>query len=69
MKDKQLQLGKPILKELNADYKGKSFLKDIKIGDWVSFHWGFVCDVLTAQQVENLEFYTQRSIDFFNSPL
>jgi len=54
MKDKQLQLGKPILKELNADYKGKSFLKDIKIGDWVSFHWGFVCDVLTAQQVENL---------------
>lgn len=65
----KLILGKPILKELKIDYKGKTFLHNLKIGDWVSFHWGFVCDILTEQQVKNLAFYTQKSIDFFNSSL
>lgn len=62
----QLVMGKVVEKELKIDYKGKVFLKDLKPGDWVSFHWGFVCDVLTEQQVRNLEFYTQKAIDFYN---
>ncbi len=65
-KNDRLQLGTPILKELRTNYKGKTFLNHLKEGDWVSFHWGFVCDVLTDEQVKNLEFYTQRSIFFFN---
>ncbi len=64
--DKKLLLGKPVIKELKVDYKGKSFIKNLKSGDLVSFHWGFVCDVLSAQQVKNLEFYTQKAIDFYN---
>lgn len=65
----KLSFGKSVLKQLQIDYKGKSFLKSLNAGDWVSFHWGFVCDLLTAQQVKNLAYYTQKSIDFFNSPL
>ncbi len=65
----KLSFGKPILKELKIDYKGKSFLHNLKVGDWVSFHWGFVCDILTVQQVRNLNYYTQKSIEYFNSPL
>lgn len=65
----KLRLGDPIFKEIKADYKGRSFLEGLKVGDWVSFHWRFVCDVLTPQQVKNLEFYTKKSIDFFNNPL
>ncbi len=64
----KLSFGKAILKELRIDYKGKTFLHNLKVDDWVSFHWGFVCDVLTNQQVKNLEFYTERSISFYNSP-
>jgi len=62
----KLGLGESKLKQIKYDYKGKSFVNDLKIGDWVSFHWGFVCDVLTEQQVKNLEFYTQKAIDFYN---
>ena len=64
--NKELSLGKTRVKELMIDYNGKSFLNNLKVGDWVSFHWGFVCDVLTEQQVKNLEFYTQKAIDFYN---
>lgn len=63
----KLELGKMALRELILDYKGKSFLRNLKVGDAVSFHWGFVCDVLTGQQVNNLHFYTHKSIEFFNS--
>lgn len=65
-KNNTLQLGKPVHKKLQHDYKGKSFLKNLKAGDWVSFHWGFICDVLTREQIKNLEFYTREAINFFN---
>lgn len=68
-KNRTLQFGKLVQKKLQIDYKGKSFLHNLIAGDWVSFHWGFVCDILTVQQVKNLAFYTQKSVDFFNSPL
>ena len=38
-----------------------------KVGDWVSYHWGFVCDKLSPSQVKNLEFYTNKAIEFYNS--
>lgn len=63
----KLKLGQPVLKEIKVDYQGKQFINSFKVGDWVSFHWGFFCDILTDQQVKNLEFYTQKAIDFFNS--
>ncbi|OGK08514.1 hypothetical protein A2767_05450 [Candidatus Roizmanbacteria bacterium RIFCSPHIGHO2_01_FULL_35_10] len=63
----QLIMSRPDIKELKIDYKGKSFLPVLKVGDWVSFHWGFVCDVLTLIQVKNLDFYTKKAIEFFNS--
>lgn len=64
----KLSFGKEIIKNLTLSYKGKTFLKNLKVGDWVSFHWGHVCDILTQNQVKNLEFYTQKAIDFYNSP-
>lgn len=67
IKDK-LQLGKLIDKEIKTEYREKIFLKNFKVGDWVSFHWGHVCDILTQNQVRNLKFYTQKAIEFYNSP-
>jgi|SRR3989344_1692578 len=65
----KLKFGKPIIKKITIDYKGKVFLKNLKIGDTISFHWGFVCEVLNNSQVKNLEYYTQRSIEYFNVKL
>lgn len=65
--DGKLGFGNPAVKELNLYYKGKQIIKDLKLGDWVSFHWGYLCDVLTEQRVKNLEFYTKKAIEFYNS--
>ncbi len=37
-----------------------------KVGDWVSIHWGYVCEVLNARQVANLEYYTKLAIKLAN---
>lgn len=50
------RLGKPIEKEINWD---KSLVPNIKIGDWVSFHWNQAVEVLTKKDVQNLEKYTK----------
>jgi len=65
-KERKLGLSSPIIKTLKVDYKGKRFINNLKISDWVSFHWGYVCDVLTKRQVKNLEYYTIKAIEFYN---
>lgn len=66
-KNGALILDRPVLREIKVDYKGKEFIKNLKVGDWVSFHWGYLCDVLNHGQVENLKFYSQKAIDFYNA--
>lgn len=63
----RLTWGDVITKGILVDYKGIRFMKDLKVGDYVSFHWGFVCDVLTKEQVYNLSFFTQKAIEYYNT--
>ncbi len=63
-----LRLGAVKTRLLRHEYKGKSVISQIKKDDWVSFHWGFVCGVLRNTQVQRLRYYTQKSIEFFNTP-
>jgi hypothetical protein len=50
------KLGKPIEKEIDWD---KDILPNVKRGDWVSFHWNQAVEVLTEEDVKNLEKYTK----------
>ena len=34
------------------------YSSETQTGEWVSIHWGYVCDVLTERQRNNLERYT-----------
>jgi hypothetical protein len=43
--------------------------KRLKTGDLVSFHWGFVCDKLTASQAKILERYTHYHLTLANTTL
>lgn len=40
----------------------RGFLKKIKAGDVVSWHWKRGCQVLTDKQVENLKYYTSKNL-------
>lgn len=66
LKDDKLVLGKSMIKKIKIDYRGKNFIDDLEVGDWVSFHWDFLCDKLTPRQRKNLEYYTIKAIEFYN---
>jgi hypothetical protein len=54
----KLLLGQPVKTSVVSEVQGRSFVSNAKPGDWVSFHWGFACSILTAPQVANLRKYT-----------
>jgi hypothetical protein len=45
---------------------GVGFLPDLAEGDWVSMHWGWVCDRLTRRQLAALRSFTARQLDITN---
>jgi len=65
----KLALSQSTVKMIKIDYKSKIFIKNLKTGDRISFHWGFLCDKLEERQVKNLQYFTQKAIDFYNQSL
>lgn len=66
IKNNYLYLGEPMLREIKIDYKGKAFVRELREGERVGYHWGMICDLLTERQVKNLDFYTQKAINYHN---
>lgn len=56
--DGKLHLGQPVKTKVLAEVQGRSFVTDVKPGDWISSHWGFACTSLAPAQVVNLRKYT-----------
>jgi len=61
----KIKLGEEVEREIEWN---KNIVPKVKIGDWVSFHWGQVCKVLNPDEVKNLEHYTKKTIDLVNEP-
>jgi len=59
MDEKSIRLGKPTKKEIFWD---KEILPEVKIGDWVSFHWNHAIQILREQDIINLYKYTQNTL-------
>jgi hypothetical protein len=62
----KLELGEIINREVLTQFDDKGFVSDLKIGDIVTIHWGWVCEVITNTQLANLQKYTQESLNIFN---
>ena len=45
---------------------GKSLILDLKIGDIVTIHWGWVCEKIDKVQLAHLKKYTEESLVIFN---
>ena len=56
---KEIKLGEAIRKEIIWD---KEIAPEIKTGDWVSFHWGQIVQVLTLKDVANLKKHTLNTL-------
>lgn len=55
----KIRLGKLIKKEIDWN---KDLVPDVKIGDWVSFHWNQAVEVLSKEDIKNLEKYTKLTL-------
>ncbi|MGI8912871.1 MAG: DUF6390 family protein [Chloroflexota bacterium] len=40
-----------------------------QVGDWVSLHWGWVCEVLTTRQLHQLQHYTHHHLALANQTI
>jgi hypothetical protein len=63
----KLRLGKMVPTKVLSQVQGRSFVDGVKPGDWISFHWGFACTILTPTQVANLRKYTLSDMTLANT--
>ena len=52
--DGKLALGPPRAERVLRAFEGRGFADDLSPGDWVSIHWGWVCETLDARRLTNL---------------
>lgn len=63
---KRLDLGAPRLETAQCSSDGHAFLEGLRVGEWVSLHWNWVCDRLTPRQLRDLRRYSKQQLDITN---
>jgi len=66
LENDRLKLGSVVSQKVLTEINESGFIKKPRLGQWISFHWGFACEILNHQQVENLKKYTEESIQLVN---
>lgn len=67
--DGKLTLDAPRRERVVRQIDGRGFADEAAVGDWVSLHWGWVCEVLSERQRANLERYTRHHLAIANQTL
>jgi len=62
----KLALGEPRAERVLRSLSGRGFADDVAVGDWVSIHWGWTCEVLDARGLANLERYSAAHLALAN---
>jgi hypothetical protein len=65
----KLALDPPRPERVARQLDGYGFADAATVGDWVSIHWGWVCEVLTEPERNNLERYTRYHLAIANQTL
>ena len=65
----KLALGPARPERMMRQLDGRGFADSAAPGDWVSMHWGWVCEVLDDRQRRNLERYTRYHLAIANQTI
>jgi hypothetical protein len=65
----KLQLGDLTEKQVLRQINGYSFIADPRPDDYLSFHWGWACQLLEQKQVQTLEKFTKYHLALANQTL
>jgi hypothetical protein len=63
-----LVLGESVVSKVKLGHSN-FLLTGLKTGDWVSHHWGWVCERLSEEQVGSLDYYTRKHLGIVNENL
>ncbi len=63
---RSLDFGPAGMETVVRSIHGVGMVGELEAGDWVSLHWEWVCDKLSASQLAFLRRYTQRHLDIVN---
>jgi hypothetical protein len=62
----KLVLGRPTRERVMRQIDGRGFVDGAQVGDVVSIHWGWACEVLSLAQRQRLERYTRHHLYIAN---
>ena len=65
----KLALGPAQQERVVRQVEGHGFADDARAGDWVSLHWGWVCEQLDERQRRNLERYSRHHLRIANQTM
>jgi len=65
----KLAIGPPALTRAVRQIDARGFADTAAIGDWVSLHWGWVCEVISPRQQANLARFTDHQVRIANQTL
>jgi len=68
-KDGKLKFEDGVIKQVTWRMGDKSLVKNLKIGDLVTMHWGWVCEKVNKFQVKNLKYYTDWHLKLANTTI
>jgi hydrogenase maturation factor len=57
----------PVIRE--AIVAQEALAKRLSPGDYISVHWGIVCDKLSERAIKRLSYYTEQSIRLANETI
>ena len=62
----RLALGEPVRRTVSVSASGRGYHSGLKVGDLVTVHWDWICDVVQPQQAHRLEALTRFHIKLAN---
>ena len=68
-RDGRLELGPEAPERVLRTLSGQGFTDDVAVGDWVSVHWGWACEVLDATRLAGLRRWSAHHLALANQTL
>lgn len=65
-RDSRLELGPVASERVLRTLSGQGFTDDVAVGDWVSIHWGWACEVLDAERLAGLRRWSEHHLTLAN---
>ncbi len=65
----ELTLGEPVEARVLRSISERSFVDEVVVGDWVSIHWGWTCEVLDQRKLANLRRWSAHHLALANQTI